>query len=89
MHWDKDEATHLANLNKGIELAAQAGAQMVFLPELTLSRYPADQLPSGKSTAIAESLEGKTFQFAQATAEKHGVYVHASLYEDTELADGR
>ena len=89
MHWDKDDLTHLENLNKGIELAAQAGAQMVFLPELTLSRYPADQIPTGKPTSIAESLEGKTFQFAQAAAEKHGVYVHASLYEDTELADGR
>ena len=89
MHWDKDEATHLANLNRGIELASNAGAQMVFLPELTLSRYPADKLPSGTPAAIAEDLEGKTFQFAKAAAEKYGIYVHASLYEDTELEDGR
>lgn len=89
MHWEAHENTHLANLNKGIELAANAGAEMVFLPELTLTRYPADQLPKGKPSALAESLEEKTFQFAQAAAEKHCIYVHASLYEDTELPDGR
>jgi N-carbamoylputrescine amidase len=89
LHWEEDELLHLKNLNKAIELACDSGAQMVFLPELTLSRYPADQLPIGKPTAIAETLDGKTFQFAQNAAEKHGIYIHASCYEDTELADGR
>ncbi|NBR62174.1 MAG: hydrolase, partial [Actinobacteria bacterium] len=35
MHWEEDTAKHLANLNQGIELAAKAGAKIVFLPELT------------------------------------------------------
>ena len=34
-------------LRDGIRTAAEAGARIVFLPELTLSRYPADTLPEG------------------------------------------
>ena len=89
MHWEKDQQLHLANLANGIELAVQSGARMVFLPELTLSRYMADTLPSGRPADSAEELEGKTFQFAKEQAEKHNIFVHASLYQDTELADGR
>lgn len=90
MHWESDEATHLANLRSGIQLAQENGAEIVCLPELTLSRYPADKLPTGKPAAIAEDLEtGKTMQFVKAAAEEFGIYVHASLYHDTDLADGR
>jgi N-carbamoylputrescine amidase len=89
MHWEKDQAKHLSNLNEGIALAVSAGAQMVFLPELTLSRYPADKLPTGIPSSIAEDLEGPTFSFAKQAAEEHGIYVHASLYEKAGLADGR
>jgi N-carbamoylputrescine amidase len=89
MHWEKDAAKHLENLNNGIELAAKAGAKLVCLPELTLSRYPADQKPSGIPSTIAEELEGPTLNFARSAAEKYGLYIHASLYEKSELADGR
>jgi N-carbamoylputrescine amidase len=34
-----------AELNEGIGRAARLGASVVFLPEFTLSRYPADQVP--------------------------------------------
>lgn len=88
-HWEENQAKHLANLNQGIALAVSAGAQMVFLPELTLSRYPADKLPSGIPSAIAEDHEGPTFSFAKQAAETHGIYVHASLYEKAGLSDGR
>lgn len=89
MHWEADQEKHLANLNEGIALAVSAGAKMVFLPELTLSRYPADKLPEGIPSAIAEDLEGPTLTFAKEAAEEHGIYVHASLYENAGLTDGR
>jgi N-carbamoylputrescine amidase len=89
MHWEEDQEKHLGNLTKGIELAANAGAKIVCLPELTLSRYPADKKPTGRPSAIAEELEGPTLAFARNAAEKYGVHVHASLYEASDLADGR
>ena len=89
MHWEADQNLHRANLNKGIELAAKAGAKLVCLPELTLSRYPADRKPTGVPSAIAEELDGPTMAFAKAAAENYGVHVHASLYEASGLADGR
>ena len=89
MHWEENQEKHLSNLNEGIALAVSAGAKMIFLPELTLSRYPADKLPTGIPSAIAEDLEGPTFSFAKQAAETHGIYVHASLYEKAGLSDGR
>lgn len=89
MHWEADEQVHLANLNKGIELARQAGAELVCLPELTLSRYPADQRPTGTPAQIAEDLDGPTLAFARKAAESYGLHVHASLYEASGLTDGR
>ena len=44
--WHEDAAEHEAVLREGIRLAAQSGAEIVFLPELTLSRYMADTLPT-------------------------------------------
>ena len=88
--WHDEEAMHLAKLEEGIELAAKNGAKIVFLQELTLSRYPADVRPIGTPNATAESLEdGPTVTFAKAAAAKHGVFVHASLYEFQDFADGR
>jgi len=69
--------------------AADAGAQAVFLPELTLSRYPADTIPEGDATASAEDLEtGPTRQFAAAAAKTAGVAVQASLFERAPADDG-
>ena len=45
--WQADSAAVQAELNEGIGRAARLGASVVFLPELTLSRYPADTLPRG------------------------------------------
>jgi N-carbamoylputrescine amidase len=90
MHWGEDKAKHLENLTQGIKLAAEQGAEIVCLPELTLSRYPADRLPNGRPADIAEDLEtGPTLKFATEAAQTFGVFVHASLYHDTELGDGR
>ncbi len=88
--WHESNAEHLAKLEEGIEQAASAGAKIVFLQELTLSRYPADVRPTGTPNATAESLtDGPTVTFAKQAAAKHGVYVHASLYEFQDFADGR
>ena len=88
--WHESTDEHLSVLNRGIELAADAGAKAVFLPELTLSRYPADQLPAGVPNKLAEPLlTGPTFAFAASAANKFGVVVHASLYEFHDFADGR
>lgn len=88
--WHSDEAEHESVLMEGIRLASEQGAKIVFLQELTLSRYPADEKPQGIPSKIAEPLEGgKTHQFASKAAKKYGVIVHASLYEKVDLADGR
>lgn len=88
--WHKDAAEHLAKLNEGIALAAAEGAKIVFLQELTLSRYMADVKPTGDPGAEAEPLvEGPTHKFAAAAAKANNIYVHASLFEQTGFADGR
>jgi N-carbamoylputrescine amidase len=88
--WHEDPAEHRAALADGIATAAAAGADVVFLPELTMSRYPADTLPSGTPSAIAEPLEdGPTFALAAEAAAGHGLHVHASLYERADAEDGR
>ena len=89
-HWREDAGELLQALRGGIEQAAKAGAQVVFLAELTLSRYPADTLPEGAPDQTAESLgDGPTFTFAAQAAKDFGVYVHASLFEKAPEADGR
>mgnify|MGYP004573896733 CR=1 FL=1 len=65
--WHADPAEHRATLLDGIRTAADTGAQVVFLQELTLSRYPADTRPEGDATATAEDLDsGPTRSFAAA-----------------------
>ena len=88
--WYEDTDKHVANLQAGIKLAAEAGAKIVFLQELTLSRYPADVAPVGIPNATAERLEdGPTFAMAAQAASENNVFVHASLFEYDELPDGR
>ena len=88
--WHSDSAEHEAKLFEGIKLAAESGAKIVFLQELTLSRYPADAKPEGTPSKIAEVIEGgETHLFAAKAAKELGVIVHASLYEKVDLADGR
>ncbi|MDE2592101.1 MAG: hydrolase [Actinomycetales bacterium] len=88
--WHEDAVEHQRVLADGVRLAAEAGAKIVFLQELTLSRYPADVRPTGTPNATAESLDdGPTYRFAAAAAAANNVHVHASLFEYEDLADGR
>jgi N-carbamoylputrescine amidase len=88
--WHEDPDEHAAVIAGGVASAAQAGAEVVFLPELTLLRYPADTRPQGRPADLAETLEsGPTFRLAAQCASASAVIVHASLYERADAADGR
>ncbi len=81
--WHADPQEHEAALEEGVALAAEAGAQLVCLQELTLSRYFAAD-PAGPQAAgvQAEALPGgPTHTFAARLAETYGIPIHASLYE--------
>jgi N-carbamoylputrescine amidase len=88
--WHADPDEHEAALEAGISLAAGAGAQLVCLQELTLSRYFAVD-PAGPEAAGIEPEElpgGRTHRFAARMAGATGVHVHASLYEHAHDGDG-
>ena len=90
LSWHEDAAQHEDNISRAVALAAENGARVVFLPELTLSRYPADTLPEGTPSEIAEDLEtGPTYALLSKLAMQHGIAVHGSLYERTGFEDGR
>jgi N-carbamoylputrescine amidase len=85
--WRADPEEHHRALIEGITVAADHGARVVCLQELTLSPYFAITADGPAALGVeAEPLEdGPTFQFARHAAMESGVYVHASLFE---LADG-
>jgi len=88
--WHPDPVLHQQVLRDGIASAACQGATIVFLPELTLSRYPADQLPEGPADSVAEELQGgPTHRFAAQAAKDFDVLVHASVFQTSGAADGR
>jgi N-carbamoylputrescine amidase len=81
-----DPAEHRAALADGVALAAEQGATLVCLQELTLSPYFAI-VPNALETAaaMAEPLPGgPTHELAARAAREHGIHVHASLYEQAE-----
>jgi N-carbamoylputrescine amidase len=88
--WHPEVDEHEEALAVGIRMAADEGARIVCLQELTLSPYFAIT-PDGPAAAGAEPEDvvgGRTFSFAARMAGETGVFVHASLYERAEAADG-
>jgi N-carbamoylputrescine amidase len=84
--WHEDPDEHSEALAGAIRRAADEGAQLVCLQELTLSRYFAAD-PAGPRAAGVEPEPlpgGPTYRFAARMAGETGVYVHASLYERAE-----
>jgi len=81
--WHPDPQEHEAALADGVRLAAEQGARLVCLQELTLSPYFAVTPDAGdQAAARAEDIpNGPTTQFAFRLAAETGAYVHASLYE--------
>jgi N-carbamoylputrescine amidase len=87
--WNADAAALVGWLDDAIDAAAAAGAAIVFLPEITLSRYPADTIPVGTASDGAEDLaSGPTVAFARRAALRTGVFVHTSVYRAADTADG-
>ena len=88
--WNGDPEAHAKNIESHLRKAKEHGVQIVFLPELTLSRYPADVCPTGTPRESAEDLKsGPTFQLVSRLAKELEISVHASLFESKEFADGR
>ena len=81
--WHRDPQEHRAALEEGVRTAAQHGAVLVCLQELTLSRYFA-VTPEGPRPGVEPEplVGGPTTTFAGRLAKETGVYVHASLWEE-------
>ena len=88
--WFEAADTHIEQLRGGVSACAGAGANVVFLPELTLSRYPADTRPEGPADASAEDIEtGPSLAMARELARDCDVHVQISLFERSGAADQR
>ena len=88
--WHEHADEHAAVIEDGVRSAANSGAEVVFLPELTLLRYPADVPAGDRPVDAAEHLEdGPTVALARRLARSNNVFVHASLYERVAGDDGR
>jgi N-carbamoylputrescine amidase len=88
--WRPDPDEHREALATGARRAAERGAQLICMQELTLSRYFATD-PGGPRAAGVEPETlpgGPTYEFAAQMAAETGAYVHASLYERAEAEDG-
>jgi N-carbamoylputrescine amidase len=81
--WHEDPDEHRESLATGIRLAADRGARIVCLQELTLSPYFAiTEDAVEEAAAFAEEIPGgPTTAFAAEMAAETGAWVHASLYE--------
>ena len=81
--WHPDPDEHREALREAVAAAADAGARLVCLMELTLSRYFAVSPvgPEGLEVAPEPLIGGPTFRFAAEVARSSGVFVHASLWE--------
>jgi N-carbamoylputrescine amidase len=88
--WHADPDEHREALAAGIRMAAQEGARVVCLQELTLSPYFAITAdgPQAAGAAPEELESGPTITFARRLAGETGVHVHASLYERADGVDG-
>jgi len=84
--WYPDPDEHLKSLATGIRLAADQGAEIVCLQELTLSPYFAvteDRVE--EAAGMTEDVEtGPTTTFAREMAAETGANIHASLYESVD-----
>ena len=88
--WYECTETHQAQIHDGVSSCAAAGANVVFLPELTLSRYPADRPPSGNADQTAEDIaSSESVMFAQQLARECDVHIQISLFERSDASDNR
>jgi N-carbamoylputrescine amidase len=85
--WHRRPEEHADAIAEGVRLAADAGARIVCLMELTLSPYFAVE-PDGPGTNVLgvaiepePLIDGPTHRLAARLAADTGVAIHASLYE--------
>jgi N-carbamoylputrescine amidase len=88
--WRANPDEHRAALAVGVQIAAEQGATLVCLQELTLSPYFAITAdgPQAVGAEPEPVPDGPTCTFAAALAREHGIHVHASLYERADADDG-
>lgn len=87
--WRENPAEHRDMISEAVRTAAAQGAKIVFLPELTLSRYPADVCPTSVPVETAEDLEtGATMQLVSSLAKELRIFVQASVFENRGFSDG-
>jgi N-carbamoylputrescine amidase len=88
--WHPDPAEHAEAIAAGVRRAAEAGARLVCLQELTLSPYFAVDAAGPTAGGVQpEPLPGgPTYELAAALATETGACVHASLYERDDGEDG-
>ena len=80
--WHADPEEHRACLADGVRMAADAGARLVCLQELTLSPYFAVTPEGPRAGVEPESIDdGPTVTFVAGLAIETGTFVHASLWE--------
>lgn len=88
--WYESKELHRDQLYDGVSTCAEAGAHVVFLPELTLSRYPADSRPTGAADESAEDLyAGESVTLARTLARDCDVFLQISLFERSGAKDRR
>ncbi len=79
--WHPDSTKHAHALRRGVLTAAQRGAQIICLQELTLHRYFADSRDPA-CFALAEPIgDGPTSALCRALAAEAGAYIVGSLFE--------
>ncbi|WP_327160404.1 nitrilase-related carbon-nitrogen hydrolase [Streptomyces zaomyceticus] len=84
MRWYADPVEHDDRLREGVALAAEQGATMVCLPELTRSPYfcnTDDPMADGAARYLEDVDSGPTVALATELATALDITVHASLYE--------
>jgi N-carbamoylputrescine amidase len=84
--WHEDASEHHDLLASAVAIAADEGARIVCLQELTLSPYFAisDAGPRAQGIEPEALPGGPTYAFAAELAAETGVFLHASLYERAE-----
>lgn len=87
--WNPDPVEHREMLCRGVQLAAEHGARVVLLQELTLSPYFCSEprVPDALATYGEDLESGPTVELARELAAEFEISVHASLFERT--PDGR
>jgi N-carbamoylputrescine amidase len=83
--WHPNPAEQRSTLERGVQLAAAQGARVVLLQELTLSPYfcIAPDVDDALERYGEDLESGPTLTLARELATRHGIAVHASLYERT------